>query len=499
MRFKFLNGIVFTLLLVMGMTVAAQGTISYGTTLSATLDANTPQALYSFNGNAEEVITAYALSATEGFQPTLTILGPTGQIAFNSGDMLTPLANDARVTVKLPQAGAYSLLVGSASTTYGDYTLSLQQHPPVVSNVLGDAPVEIVVPPNAPAQTYSVALSPDSVSNLRIENPDGIAFAMTLSNENGEIVAQTQGQLPSIGVGLPNGDGMYQLQVSSIDSSATGTLRIVRDGASAPTAPTANNNAPNSNTPTTTVTDPNICAVFAAGNGTNLRTGPSTDYGIVATLTGDAYMTATGQYNGWYTGTYNGATVWAAASVTNAQGASCNSLPVVQPPPAPMNNTQPEQPTMAPTTEMNNNMQPTATQEMQNDQPTATPPPTENAGAPLDSDVLNWELPRDAGSQFNNSVSYPTGDTGDRVRITVADLFNQPPNNTREFAITLVCNGEGSENLRWGTGGPSSPANLQCGGSTSIFHTNDSNQTYLNINMTGDGYVNYTLIATPTS
>jgi hypothetical protein len=107
-------------------------------------------------------------------------------------------------------------------------------------------------------------------------------------------------------------------------------------------------------------------------------------------------------------------------------------------------------------------------------------------------------LNRDAGGQYSNSVSSPTGDTTDRIRITVAELFNQPPNNTRRFNITMVCTGTGTENLRWGTGGPSSPANLVCGGSVSIFHTNDSNQTFLNVNMQGDGNVNYTLVATRT-
>ncbi len=81
--------------------------------------------------------------------------------------------------------------------------------------------------------------------------------------------------------------------------------------------------------------------------------------------------------------------------------------------------------------------------------------------------------------------------------MTIGNLFNQPPNNARDVNITLVCNGTGTENLQWGTGGPNSPTPHGCGSSANVFHTDDSNQTFIYITIPGGStsYVNYTLIA----
>jgi hypothetical protein len=484
-----------SLLALWSFTLQAQGgVLNYGDTLSEKLDVNVTQALYTFNGNAGEVITAYALGWSSDFQPTLTLLGPTGQIGFSNSDSLTPIGNDARITVRLPQAGAYSLLVGSASTVFNTYTLTLQLNAPIVSAVLGDAPTELAIPPAAPQQSYSLPMTSTPYS-VRVEGSDGFAYSATVRDATGNVVATVSGALPSFSFTVPAGTGTYELLVAGADATQTGTLRIIRDGAGATPPPTSDGQT---GTTGTVQVPADICAIFAGPNGVNLRGGPGTNYNTVGSLIGQDYLTATGQYNGWYYGTYRGQTAWVAASVTTAQGASCATLPVVEPPPPPAQPVQPattEEPT-------GDNTQPTPTTDPNTGtQPTQAPPTATTAadtGAPIDADQLNWELNRDAGGQYSNSVSSPTGDTTDRIRITVAELFNQPPNNTRRFNITMVCTGTGTENLRWGTGGPSSPANLVCGGSVSIFHTNDSNQTFLNVNMQGDGNVNYTLVATRT-
>jgi len=131
---------------IIGMAQAQGGIINYGQTVTDKLDVNTPQVLYTFNGNAGEVVTAYILGWGQGFQPTLTILGPTGQLAFNAGDSLTPMTGDARITVRLPQQGAYSLLVGAADTNMNTYTLSMQLLPANISTTL-TAPIDLQIPP----------------------------------------------------------------------------------------------------------------------------------------------------------------------------------------------------------------------------------------------------------------------------------------------------------------------------------------------------------------
>lgn len=118
--------------------------------------------------------------------------------------------------------------------------------------------------------------------------------------------------------------------------------------------------------------------------------------------------------------------------------------------------------------------------------------------APPDADQLNWTLDRNAGGQFSDAVSFPSGDTTDRIRVTVDGLNNQPPNNFRRFQFTLVCTGTNTQNLGWGTGGPAAGTGLSCGGSLQQVFTNDSNQLFINVRITsGDpSYVQYTIIAT---
>lgn len=471
------------------LTAAQGGLLQYGNTVFEALDANTPQKLYTFNGNAGDMVNAYVLSAE--FAPTLTLLSPIGQLGFSNQDTLTPISGDARVSVRLPQAGSYSLILASATGTFGNYVLTLQGSPQSINAQLS-SPQEITLAPESALQTFDISRSTESASTLTLEAvPATLPFAAQLSDERGAVVAAVSGALPSVSFTLPAGTSPYTLTVSVLDVAQTGVVRISQGGTSAPSAqaplpPTGNETALN--------IPANVCAVL--GNGVNLRSGPGTEYNIVANLAPNSYMTATGQYNGWYTGTYQGVSVWAAQSVTTTQGASCAGLPQVQPPAAP-NTGQVGQPTVAastPTTAAPTDAAPTQPPPTQA-QPTPTPT-TAAQIAPLDADVLNFTLNRDAGGQFSDTISSPDGDTSDRVRITINDLFNQPPNNTRSFRLTLVCNGEGSQNVRWGTGGPSNPTNLTCGGSVDAFHTNDSNLTFVNINMSGTGFVTYTLIAT---
>lgn len=503
-------------LLSMGVIRAQGGLLENGATVSDKLSAATPQILYIFNGNAGEIATIHALGWGFGFQPTLTLLGPTGQLAFNSGDALNPLSNDARVTVRLPQPGAYSLLVGSTTPVDATFTLSLQIRPASLSIPLGESLIIDLVP-GAILQTYSIEANPGGTSDVVIEaTTPGFNFSTLLSDPSGKVIAALDGNLARAVFTLPAAAGAYELFVAPVDPNSTGAVRIARGAGSTapvisqpqqpqqpsqPSQPVATEEVGSSSIPA------NQC-VAVAGGSVNVRSGPGTDFGIVGTLSPGGFLVVTGQYQGWYTGPFQGVSGWVAGSVTSLQG-PCGNVPVVQPPAGPSQPQQPAQPSgPAPTSTSTPPPPPTTAPGQPTSTPTTPPPPPPPTAtftptsavqtAPPDADSLNWTLDRNAGGQFSDAVSFPSGDTTDRIRVTVDGLNNQPPNNFRRFQFTLVCTGTNTQNLGWGTGGPSAGTGLSCGGSLQQVFTNDSNQLFINVRITsGDpSYVQYTIIAT---
>jgi cell division septation protein DedD len=507
---KMLMVLILSLSAFIGISNAQEGVLNYGDTVTNQIDANAPQALYSFSGNTAEVVTIYALSWSEAFQPSLTVLGPTGQVAFNNNDALTPMAGDARVSVVLPQTGSYSVLVGSGNGAFGEYTLALRLTTPGISTALSDAPVTLTIPPGGQAQAFSI--SSNANTSVQIASlTGGFGIAGYISAPDGHILVAFDGALPSINVALPADEASepYILVIFGADATQTGDVSIQLGSASSTPSPQAtSDNTSQASVPA------DQCAAVAGVNGVNVRSGPGTGYNVIATLAPNDYLIVTGQNNGWYSGSINGSTGWVAGSVITLTG-PCSNLPFVDvSAPAPTDSPSSEPTSTAPTDAAPTEVGPTATQPTvvgptattpaptaTTPAPTATTPaPTEPAAqiAPPDNQ-LNLTIDRDSGGQLTDAVSYPDGDTSDRVRVTISNLTNFSPNSTRDVTLTLVCTGSGTENISWGTGGPSSPTPNGCGQSISVFHGFDSNQTFVNINMSGPGYVNWTLVATPSS
>ncbi len=494
--------IISLLVLTLGITsiASAQTGITYGSVTGGEINATAPQGFFTFNGSAGDLITAYVLPTAGDLSPTVALLGPTGQLAFSSSDPFTALANDASVSYRLPAGGAYTLIVGATSGT-GTYILALQNEAPSVATALQPGqPVTINIPLGAPDVVYNFTGTPDSPSVITITSLTlDFHFTAMVRDSNGRVVAVIADAVDQAILYITGSNAAYELVVSSADPEIDGTVEIsvnlaqieATSGGSVPPAP-AVTEEPISQAPQ------GVCSVTPESGVVNLRGGPSTDYNVVGQLQPNTFMVVTGQNGGWYVGTYNGVTAWVAGFVVRING-PCDNLPTAAapalptlPPPATT-----EEPGTQPTQDTGGNQG----GNQGGTQPTTTPPPppTEAAQtAPPDTDQHNWTLNRDSGGQFSEVVSYPGGDTSDRIRVTVDGLSNQPPNNFRTFNITLVCNGPGSENLRWGTGGPNSPTGLSCGGSININHTNDSNQTFINVRIDSGGtsYVNYTLIAT---
>jgi hypothetical protein len=73
--------------------------------------------------------------------------------------------------------------------------------------------------------------------------------------------------------------------------------------------------------------------------------------------------------------------------------------------------------------------------------------------APADAEQSVMALGRDTGGVYRDAISMPVGDASDRVLVSATELTAQAPHNYRTFALTLTCQGEHSEHLRWGVTG----------------------------------------------
>jgi uncharacterized protein YraI len=198
-----------------------------------------------------------------------------------------------------------------------------------------------------------------------------------------------------------------------------------------------------------TVADPASYCTISSGNYVNIRSGPGTSYTVIGTLSPGTALPASGQFDGWYLLSAGDQQGWVSGTVVSADGL-CNLLPLVA---------------------------------------SATPLPV----APFDTSTFSLVTDRDASSQFSEVISYPDGDSGDLIQLSIANLYFQPPDNYREFTLSLNCAGPGAEYLRWGA--PENPVNT-CGSIITLPFLYDYSQHLLSVVLSHPGYVQYTLAAT---
>jgi hypothetical protein len=117
--------------------------------------------------------------------------------------------------------------------------------------------------------------------------------------------------------------------------------------------------------------------------------------------------------------------------------------------------------------------------------------------ATADTTQFNFGFDRDSGGLFNETLSFPYGDTIDTLVVNVNNLTESSPSNFRNIRLTLICGGAGIENLRWGA--PSNPS-LTCNMSMDVpFLFGLTGQSLVITLPEGSAptYARYTLYATP--
>lgn len=439
MQFRISVLLVAILLSLMVVGVQAQGSpLSYGSTVSGEINATTPQGLYTINGAEGDWITIYAIGTAPEFQPTLSLLGSTGQLAFNNEDHLTLISNDARISFRLPAAGAYSLLVGSFDATPGTYILTVQSTIPSISTVLTDQPVTLNIPVNAPAQTYAFTANPSASSDVAIySNTPGFYFTATLSDSDGRIVAVVDAGVERAVFTVPAGTLSYEIIIAAADPATTGEIAVVVTGAGV--AATTTDIQP---TQATVDLPTDQCVAVAGSSGVNVRSGPGESYDPIGGVAANGYVQITGQNNGWYAVNYFGETGWVASSVVSTNG-PCGEIPYLAYGEPEVTETPEATETVEMTEEATETMEMTEEASM-----TEEPEVTEEANdqtqvAPEDIDQASEINIKQSGTQsISGNISYPTGDTRDVVTFTITGFDSVT--TFADIQYTLFCNGDAS-------------------------------------------------------
>ncbi len=479
-----------------GSPASAQGgPIAYNAGVIGDITADSPFAVYTFNGNAGDLVTVLVAGLAPDMAPSVSLLNASQQMLATSNRDPYGGVGEARLSYRLPAAGGYSLLVSNSNGTPGQFLLRVGNTAPVASaGLVPGLPVTVNIPFGSPVQVYSFSANPAAPSTLSIQSSTpGFGFYAVVRNSAGKVVASFDGgSNQSATLTVLGGVDTYEVSVSSSNPESQGTVVItLLDGAaapqqqqSAPPADTGSSSQPAAAAPA------NICTISAAGN-VNVRTGPSTNYAVLGTMYPGTYLPVSGTSgDGWYAADYNGQQGWVFGGVAMLNG-PCNGLTQVATPPPPPTQAAPPPPQATEEVTENGGGSPPPTAA-----PTTPPPPAAQT-APEDGQyVINAE--RDGVTFFSEYISYPEGDRADQVHYNI-DLVNGANTGTRNVLFSLQCTGTGSEYVRWGTGAFS--LNMRCGDTLEKFFTYDSDQVMFTIHFpdgSGPGYVQYTLTAAVT-
>lgn len=446
-----------------------------------------------------------SLSRLAQFDYTAVLIDPA-----NAAFPLTqgPDGTVAAGITNVPQGGTYTLVL-QATNGSGQLLVQVNSTPPTPLT-FGITDVTVTGAP----QRFSLAPY-DGPSVLRVSAPGtpeqpgtlpGLRLADTEMNE--DVLTIEPGVLPAVTINLPENHA-FTLLIADEDPTDSPTQLVIEwqpdtqtstppvpDSSSAPSSDSSSSSS--STSPTT-----GQCVVYFSGP-VNVRPGPGTQYAPpLGQVQAGTTLVATG-HNGdysWYQVTYAGQPGWVALFVgaTEAQG-DCTGLPVASYPgapqvtasatytpvytytptytpsatytpggptvtPVPPTATYTASPTYTatvpgPTATYTPSYTPTTVQQQAptatytpsytptTPPPVPTAPPDANFNAPLN-------IPLDSTASTTDFVSYPGGDTTDRVRWDISGMNQNAAlsGGRARLIIAVSCFGTGTQNITFFTGG----------------------------------------------
>lgn len=210
------------------------GMLTYGSNVYGTIADATPLIFYNFSGTTGDLVHVSVMSMSAGFDPMVDLVAPDQQVlASNDRNSLAFDLQDARVSLFLPQTGVYTLMVGGADGTTGDFLLTLDGRGPVNSTPLvhGDV-MPVSVPEGASPQhfTFDTALCPTTLTVLDPSEgqPFTFPFIVRVRDSYGYEVARLRGgDTLEDRVTVEAASGVYEVDVWSDDPAVGGALSLL--------------------------------------------------------------------------------------------------------------------------------------------------------------------------------------------------------------------------------------------------------------------------------
>ncbi|HVU14413.1 MAG TPA: SH3 domain-containing protein [Phototrophicaceae bacterium] len=300
----------------------------------------------------------------------------------------------------------------------------------------------IALKPGSAAYLYSVSAASATPLKLTNQTP-GFAFAAQIRDAAGKMVADFDNQLQNIQFTLAPQTGAYQINIASSDPKAAGSVSLALGSAVIAPQPLDG----------TAFTAPDCHVTNDASVNVLVRTAPADQYGILGLLPANGSLAVLGRTdNNWYTVDFAERQGWVVGNAIALNG-DCQNVPLVHNPTIPT--------------------------------------------APADAPAFLLEVDRDGSGSFSDAISAPDGDTSDLIWVRIINLDTHPPNNYREFALSLDCKGTGVEAVRWGN---AYEPNLKCGASIVLPFLNGNAQQPMAVLLPAgsqQSYIQYTLNVQP--
>jgi hypothetical protein len=233
------------------------------------------------------------------------------------------------------------------------------------------------------------------------------------------------------------------------------------------------------NVPPTEVSEQGAVAIF--NQDLNVRGGPGTAYAIQDQLPGGTKVDILGKNEAgtWWFISYNGGTGWVSEPFTESSNA--DAVPVVQAPAPPASSSS---------SSSGGGSSSSSGGSSSGGGSSGGSSGGSGGSAPSDNDIKTSVSIKNGSDTKSGEISYPDGDTTDRVTITPTGFDSIKTSGNLIF--TLTCSG-GAAKVTY-NGGSVKNGSPGCNKTWTVFVTNDSSYSTVKIYLDSPGYVNWTLI-----
>lgn len=314
---------------------------------------------------------------------------------------------------------------------------------PIPTLLADNSETRVDLMPGSTSRLYNFPAASATRLKLNSHTP-GFAFTAEIHDAVGKTVAAFGSQLQDVLVTLAPSSGFYEIAVTAADPLRVGTVSLAL-GTAVIAPPTLDGTALHA-----------VDCRVANGAGADaiVRSAPAAQFAILGLLMPNGSLPVMGRTddNAWYTVAFAERRGWLRGDVVSLAG-DCAALPVVRNPTIP--------------------------------------------DAPADADSFLLQVDRDASGTFHQTISAPNGDTSDLIWVRIINLDTNPPNNYREFVLTLDCQGTGASVVRWGSA--YQPTQV-CGASMALPFLSGSAQQPISVLFppgSRQNYVEYTLSVLP--